>query len=1068
MPVTNSPSFGSRYASGAEIARGGMGRVIEATDTVLQRVVAIKEALTDEPELLKRFARETRITARLEHPSIVPLYDAGGGGPGEPPFYVMRRVSGQPLQDLIGEAQTLDARLGLVPNVLAATQAIAHAHRRGVIHRDLKPTNILVGDLGETVVIDWGLAKVIGEADDESGMASLAGDSLRTRIGTIAGTPGFMSPEQARGEDHGPPSDVWALGACLHFLLVRQPPHHRAGSTADDLIAYVAARPVVPIGQLVRGVPTELAAIVDKALAFDVNDRYPDAAALAEELRRFLAGQLVAAHEYTVRERVVRLIKRNRTAVGVGALAAVVLAVVSTYAIVRVIHERDIANTERAAALDAQRMAEREKQNAQERADSELIARARAAVSTDPVRAAAVLGMLPRTSRRIDEARGVLRSARMYGANAVGMQGNSAPAVTAEVSPRGDRGFVLRRGELIETFALPATGAMKSTALADAWHARWVDGGEHILVWGEKEPRLFDPASGAVTPLRVGPLENAKTDANGTTVVALTHENKIGWLDTKAGTFTPFTTVEDDQATLEVTQNGQFVAILDVGHVRIFARDGRQISEWQVPTKTGMTIAGSATSKFAASSGTSLYVIDAATKKPEWTRTAVEDTPSVAMIGSPYFDGDALRMRGATAMYRVTPKRRVKIVDSPASNFAFVGPAQTLVLDGDQHVLLFDDEHLQSFSLPGALETAVVGGRRGFPYAILAVRGGTYVLDLTYQTPRPVDDEGNAFAAFVDDHSALSGSNAEVHWLDLETGKHTPLEVNGIESCCPPATFIDGMTRPLILYPGGVLKPHTELYAFAAAKVPGYRFTGDDIVGMSFGARVAVVADRHRVQVIELGKPPIDVVTFADEILQWNGHDDVLLLASATRLVSIRISTATVLADRAIAPSQQGFLFSLDDRLLLARGKAISFFDDPEKPLVTLAQDVANIEIVNGGAVAVFEDQSGAYVSLGTEPHAYPLGQTVISFAARHLIVDTGVGLDLVAVPSQARSSLPIKRSRSFSPPSLAPNEDRLLEPGFLREWLWTLPPFDSDLAAEVRATTNAKERDGVVVWPWQ
>jgi len=151
----------SRYASGDEIARGGMGRVVEATDTLLGRAVAIKEALTTDPDALRRFARETRITARLEHPSIVPVYDAGIADDGKP-YYVMRKVSGRPLDQLVEDGKSLSDRLALLPHVLAAAQAVAHAHRRGVLHRDLKPTNILVGDLGETVVIDWGLAKVVG------------------------------------------------------------------------------------------------------------------------------------------------------------------------------------------------------------------------------------------------------------------------------------------------------------------------------------------------------------------------------------------------------------------------------------------------------------------------------------------------------------------------------------------------------------------------------------------------------------------------------------------------------------------------------------------------------------------------------------------------------------------------------------------------------------------------------------------------------------------------------------------------------------------------------------------
>src|SRR5204863_5291913 len=137
-------------------------------------------------ETLRRFARETRITARLEHPAIVPVYDAGVSADGAP-FYVMRKVTGAPLSERVSAARDLDRRLALLPNVLAACQAIAHAHERGIIHRDLKPANILVGALGETVVIDWGLAKVLDESDEPTPVARPdvdAGDSLRTRADT--------------------------------------------------------------------------------------------------------------------------------------------------------------------------------------------------------------------------------------------------------------------------------------------------------------------------------------------------------------------------------------------------------------------------------------------------------------------------------------------------------------------------------------------------------------------------------------------------------------------------------------------------------------------------------------------------------------------------------------------------------------------------------------------------------------------------------------------------------------------------------------------------------------------
>ncbi|HEX7746799.1 MAG TPA: serine/threonine-protein kinase, partial [Micromonosporaceae bacterium] len=231
----------ARYQLGHEIARGGMGRVVDATDTRLRRVVAFKEALTADKDALQRFEREIRITARLEHPSIVPVHDAGDSASGAP-FYVMRKVSGQPLERLVASAETLGQRLALIPHIVDAAQAIAHAHGRGIVHRDIKPSNILVGDLGETVVIDWGLAKEITEPDEPVGKPLVdLDDTLKTRAGVVYGTPGFMAPEQLRGAPVDERCDVYALGATLYHLLSRKPPHH--AKTADEMMKAAVAAP---------------------------------------------------------------------------------------------------------------------------------------------------------------------------------------------------------------------------------------------------------------------------------------------------------------------------------------------------------------------------------------------------------------------------------------------------------------------------------------------------------------------------------------------------------------------------------------------------------------------------------------------------------------------------------------------------------------------------------------------------------------------------------------------------------------------------------------------------------
>src|SRR5262245_46306327 len=150
------------YSVLGEQGRGGLGRVIQIWDRRLGRTIAVKELLDPSSQMEWRFMREARLTARLEHPAIVPIYDVGRW-PGGKPFYAMKLVSGRSLKDLIHEKTTLDERLALVPSVVQVAEAMAYAHSRRVIHRDLKPSNVMVGEFGETIVIDWGLAKDLAE-----------------------------------------------------------------------------------------------------------------------------------------------------------------------------------------------------------------------------------------------------------------------------------------------------------------------------------------------------------------------------------------------------------------------------------------------------------------------------------------------------------------------------------------------------------------------------------------------------------------------------------------------------------------------------------------------------------------------------------------------------------------------------------------------------------------------------------------------------------------------------------------------------------------------------------------
>ncbi|MCE9581410.1 MAG: SUMF1/EgtB/PvdO family nonheme iron enzyme [Planctomycetes bacterium] len=296
---------GKRFVPGAEIGRGGLGRVVEAWDAKLKRTVAVKLVLDDlPPELRERFLREAELTARLEHPNIVPVHDLLGEG-GELRL-CMKRVRGRDLATLIAALKRGDAEATKAwsrPRLLRVFQdiclGVAFAHDQGVIHRDLKPSNVMIGDYGETLIVDWGLAKEIGipETGARAAVERIPipapadsktvrpGSSAMTMEGDVFGTPHYMPPEQAAGRhsEVDTRSDIYSLGAILHELLTLRPPV--SGDSLFEVLSNVRAGLISP-----PGAGPELDAICLKALALRPADRYQSAMQLHDEIQLFLEG----------------------------------------------------------------------------------------------------------------------------------------------------------------------------------------------------------------------------------------------------------------------------------------------------------------------------------------------------------------------------------------------------------------------------------------------------------------------------------------------------------------------------------------------------------------------------------------------------------------------------------------------------------------------------------------------------------------------------------------------------------------------------------------------------------
>ena len=319
---------------------GGLGQVWLARDTAVGRDVALK---TLRPERAaaesarSRFIREARVTGQLEHPSIVPLYDLAGNA--ADPFYVMRFISGRTLAEAAadyhkrraaGTTGPLDLNT-LLDAFINVCRAVAFAHSRNVLHRDLKGQNIVVGEYGETFLLDWGLAKPIGDPE-QSAPTMVAGEDGASDLTETAavGTPAYMAPEVAAGGRATKSSDVYGLGAILYVVLSGRPPY--TGASGAEMMQKVALGEPVPVTDANPAAPPALVAVCRKAMARSPADRYSSAEEVATEVRRWLADEPVHAYREPLPARVSRWARRRKTAVVAAAVLLLTAAVTSTAA----------------------------------------------------------------------------------------------------------------------------------------------------------------------------------------------------------------------------------------------------------------------------------------------------------------------------------------------------------------------------------------------------------------------------------------------------------------------------------------------------------------------------------------------------------------------------------------------------------------------------------------------------------------------------------------------------------------------------------------------------------------
>lgn len=1055
-----------RYRLGAELGRGGMGRVVEAFDTQLGRTVALKEVLpTGGPTIVRRFQREVQITARLEHASVVPLYDSGTSADGRP-YYVMRRVSGRPLDQLIERTRTLADRLALLPNMLAAIDAMAHAHKRGVIHRDLKPQNILVGELGETVVIDWGLAKVVGEADEEV-EAPTPADSLKTQVGSVFGTPGFMAPEQARGEELDQRGDVFALGATLYHVVVGKPPV--TGKSATEMIVSTLQHKIIPVARAAPGVPNDLIAIVDKALAADPKQRYPHAGELAEDLRRFLTGQLVAAHRYTSWQRVVRFAKRHRAVLGVATAASVVLAVLAWVSVQRVLTERDAARAARAEA-EAQRMkADARSTELKAQTDRLTLAHARSLLDTNPTEVVALLKDVDPSP----EARALVRAAATRG---VAWALPSLPGQTTsfEMAPDGKHVLQMTFEGALQIVDLDARRTVLTKSFGSGASVRWA-GTKLFITRTGAPPEIFDPTTGKVEPLVMLPVNDFSITEAGDRIAFVDAKDNVGIIDVATRAVTPLSTSGKATRDIQIARDGSFVAFGESKPDRLVVVDktGKQLVE-----RAGrpVAMAASARGKLAVSFYEEIVEIEGT----KVTKVPLEATDA-KFVHYLTYRGDVLAMMG---MRNVLLWGGYMVARSePLGDTVYYGveaAGNTLVVGASDNAvhLLRDGVHLAVPLTSRPKGIVRIAAQRGSTRIAAVARDALLTWDTADLLPHMIQTMG---ATFVDKRTVLQMGGATADWtlVDIDTGATRSVPIRPFGMAVGLDIADDGRFAGVIEHGTPDGKPAITTTVVSTDRKTLTQFSGGTgLVKLVPGEGVVAAAPGGKV----LGKlgagEPKELVTLDGEVVSLCalGQRTYAALSSAGELVKGELDRPVAATARfRIDVAKSSFLACMSGKVYIAIGNRLlrwradvwevaRFVDEPAGTIRMMWTVDAGlvITLANGETyfVAGQGDQTPQRVPLTGPIAVSPHGNILASLAVAGQV-------ELVDIPSLAHWTLP-RVLPGATGVSVSPDGQRIAATYGGDLAVTALPPVGRDYGLWLDELTNAKLVDDQLQWPWK
>ena len=904
-------------------------------------------------------------------------------------------------------------------------------------------------------MIDWGLAKTMGENDDAHGHAHPSaahqiiddGDVVKTRAGIVYGTPGFMSPEQLRGKPIDETSDVYALGATLYYLLGRRPPHY--APTGDAMMQAAVAGPAVPIRELELGVPPELATIVDKALAHDSRNRYRDARALAEDLQRFLTGQLVASHHYSRRERLVRFARRNRAAVGVSAAATLAMIVGGSLAISRIVDARDRADANAMEAQKQRHTAELERAQVTESFNKLSVADARDRAQLDATRAVAMIKPLAGSPTQWRAARAIGAEARATGV-AFGLSA-SAHTRSLELSHDGKRALSAGDDGVVRLYDLARRDSHEVWKAPGAADARFADGGRAIVVASGSVLAVVDPANARSRTITVGsPIAGLAT--SGPIAYWIGAHQTLWRVDIASASATPTQVPLDEPiARLAPSPDGRWIAIASPTHLLLLDRTQPTLPPQELAAGATHTLAWSADSTRVAA-----LLDDGA---------LVFELPSATLIHRQYvgaryeiaFAGDQLYTTGVSGLAQVArddPRARHVDGDFGLGALAALHGVVAGGADGVLAEITPDGEHV--LHAPAGARLHVIAAAPDAPWLLAASDGVVLAWDLDAIEPRRFMPEASAAQFVTADAIIATYQDEPARWIDLKNDKVAQL----------PA--LAGL-RSVVAAPDGVhaLVIDGEHHAVIVGSDASARDLAGDI---AFGAflddhRVVVAGGDGSVRIDQADKSQ-PIASAMGPALALSARDGSVAVAHARMLWRLRrgashddtldLEAAPVTVELAHGDDA---IFAIGPTLLAWRT------DGSVVTLATLDKPIEHLHVIEPDAtqaVVITDDGATRICALDKPIDA----ARAVTSATRASISDVGriatitpEGVLAVVEPGAVdKWTLALPRGRTFSFAQISRDGRRVLvqAPTGLLVWRLDLPETAADTARWLEAMTNA------------